>query len=196
MVAEITTLDDLVLDVLVLCPGAGDALALDMLKATARKFAQTTNCLTEKIALVSVMDEDTYLLTPLTADCLVQRIEKVKYDDKGYSEEVKSYLLDSASSSLIFNEHHTPREGDLAFTATVSLLPKRHAGTSLPSWWIIKWQDGIAAGAAAAMLGMPGRPWYNPREAMNQKALYNRAVNQAHSDIAGEGTTRTQAWKF
>lgn len=93
-------------------------------------------------------------------------------------------------------------ESDLAagdeVEATLYLAPERDA-TSLPDILYNDWLEGIAAGARASIMRMPGKDWSNPQYAMMEQQAFAHHIGQAtlrgrEKNIQATNTVRMRSW--
>ena len=89
---------------------------------------------------------------------------------------------DRAVSNYTFSAGMITFESDLAaddeVEITLFLAPARDA-EDLPDILYDDWLEGIAAGARATLMRMPGKDWYNPQAAMMEHQLFAHYIGQA-----------------
>ncbi|CAG2132522.1 phage adaptor protein [Cupriavidus numazuensis] len=72
----------------------------------------------------------------------------------------KCYLTDDPSQIILAPVPDTKIPGGLV--VTVALQPTR-TSTTFPTWIWSRYFDGLAAGAKARLMAMPGKPWTSPQ---------------------------------
>jgi hypothetical protein len=188
---SITTIDNLLGDVLKNVPRVTDNAALDELRAAVLRFCQETRILTESVTLTTVADQEAYPVTITTAGCTIDRVTEVKRSGFRYPEEPETYHFDFATESLVFEEDHVPPYSGDTYKVKLALAPERWAeGSPCPPWILNKWGRGIAAGAAAELLRQPGKPWSNPGLAPLIEIPWNDALSDALGETERQGTER------
>lgn len=69
---------------------------------------------------------------------------------------------------------------DLLVTAVVQ--PKEDAA-QVPETGLVKYRDGIEAGALAYLLEIPGQAWTNPQAALIQRARFQSSINNGKAEV-------------
>ena len=69
---------------------------------------------------------------------------------------------------------------DLLVTAIVQ--PKEDAA-QVPETGLVKYRDGIEAGALAYLLEIPGQAWTNPQAALIQRARFQSSINNGKAEV-------------
>ncbi len=101
--------------------------------------------------------------------------------------DVNVKVNDRAVNNYEFSAVSVVFESDLAagdeVEITLYLAPARYA-TSLPDLLYNDWLEGVAAGARAAIMRMPGKDWHNPQLYMIEQKTFAHQIGQAR--IKGE----------
>jgi len=103
-----------------------------------------------------------------------------------------SYLTAGASgtdiSGALYMNGLTGGTGVLlsAMIETSLVFRPNHNSDTLPDWLFDRWAYGIAAGALASMMNMPGKPWSSPQLAGYWQRQYIGALSEAKGEITQE----------
>lgn len=73
---------------------------------------------------------------------------------------------------------------NFAYTVNMTLIvqPKEGA-TQVPETGLIKYRNGIEAGALAYLHALPGQMWSNPNEVIRRQREFQASVNNARADV-------------
>lgn len=85
-----------------------------------------------------------------------------------------------------------------ALVVRASYVPKTNA-TTLPDFLGQRHIEGVASGAKARLMAMPGTPWSNPELASYYRAMYDQSILNARIEEAHDrvpGTIRVQPRSF
>lgn len=202
--SALTSISDLIPQVLIRCPNAGDAAALFWLRDTLKKFLNQTGIWRETGTITTVEDQATYDLivvvndvqTQPVAGAQIQRIMRVTplNDDGDELIDIPAdyYELDLETSEITFTAPYIPTVTGDTYNVTMILRPEWNlANASYPDWIAERWGDGLAAGAAASLMITPP---YNKTASPILLDACRRVFNGALSDAKGEvfrvGTAR------
>jgi hypothetical protein len=179
---SISTIDDLVMDVLLLAPGATDNQALRELRLAAARLIEKSECWTEDIELETVAGQSSYTLTPTASDALVHSIDSLLFDNSSTPADERTYYLNPSTRKLTFEANCVPSTAGQTMTATVVLIPEHQAET-LPAWVLQRHAEGIAARAAARIMAPSAQVYREP-------SAFIAAVGAARMNKERRGTRR------
>lgn len=183
------TLDDFYQLVLHEAPGCPEPLLDQSIRLAARQFLSATLSWRQVLAAVPLVDGlSEYAMTPpagaevvsaLTVWCGTRRLDPATPDDIARfisgaetSVEPSFFNLEAAYGNL--KVYPTPALPTTSLVVEVALTVPRDA-TTLPDILGGDPFEGVAAGAAARLLGMP--EWVNPLRAAELRGLFNGAVD-------------------
>ncbi|MBB3010627.1 phage adaptor protein [Cupriavidus alkaliphilus] len=86
------------------------------------------------------------------------------------------FLTDDPAQIILAPVPDTKIMGGLV--VTVALQPTR-GSTGFPTWIWSRYFDGLAAGAKARLMAMPGKPWTNLQQALLYRAQFQSAMASA-----------------
>jgi len=159
-------MDRFVNNILPHTPGCPEQLIKSEVLRTAIEFCKKTLIWQSEEESTAAGGDDTIALSPSSG-----KIEGVKVEVNGT--EIFDYTLSDVTVAL----DNELSEGD-EIKVTLYLVPERDAA-SLPNILYIDWLDGISAGARAALMVMPEKPWSNPKMAQIHLQTYQHQVGQA-----------------
>ncbi|GMW01456.1 MAG: hypothetical protein AMXMBFR84_25930 [Candidatus Hydrogenedentota bacterium] len=171
--------------------GADDAIVKQVLRRTARDFCVKTGIWQEDLdAIPTEEGEDEYELAT-DYDATILRVNQVTVDGLrvNYRVNNEATLLTLCAEAGV---------DDLDIVPSVVFEPNVSC-TVYPSWFITKYGDGLADGALADLLSMPGKPWSNPGEANKRLLGYREAMVKAKRQILtanGPGVIQPRRRRF
>lgn len=192
-----TKYTDLFNEVLPVLPGVSEALATNEIRNTIIEFCRDSWCWRQfsdpQLVLAGL---NTYDLDPPAGAevvmALVVKVDGKELDPKSEADLTalcprwqtepgtpKYFLTDDPSQIILAPVPDTKIAGGLV--VTVALQPTR-TSTSFPGWIWSRYFDGLAAGAKARLMEMPGKPWTNLQLSAVYRARFDAAVAGAKVD--------------
>lgn len=171
-----TTLDDLLELLFIELPGCPQAVQKQTLRLTCRDFCLRTEAWRETLdAMDLVKDQADYELLP-NAFGTIHRLFSVKVEDTeqaatGYS------LVDDMTLRFA-----TAPTADSTGTLVVELVLRPRFTTEkvfLPPVLFDRWGEAFADGAKARLMGMTGKPWADPNQAVYYTQRYEDTILSA-----------------
>lgn len=190
----ITDYDDLYVQMTPDLPGCPIPLVLQELRRAGRQFCIDTELLRETLTMSSVASQADYTLRPTIADEIL-RITSLKIDDTEVSD-MDSYEFVSPET-LRFETAPTASDTD-DMSIEVALAPSLPT-CYLPDDFLRRWTEPIVAGAKAALMLMPGKPWSNPQVGAVHRQAYQTGVFQARREVHAQhkgGSLRIRPVEF
>ncbi|MEN6532347.1 MAG: hypothetical protein ABFD89_01710 [Bryobacteraceae bacterium] len=189
--AGIEAYTDLLGRVITLVPGVEDNLALDALRRIMPEFFSRTGIWREELTVTTEADVASYALTS-PAGTKIRQVAEVKNAGADVAIHTSAYWYNRKLSKLTFETHDIPsRTGD-ALTVTVVIVPERWASAeTYPAHLLEDYGEAIAAGAAADLLAMTGKPWTNLDAALFRKKEYRNGLGEAAGQVMRKGTERS-----
>lgn len=207
-----TKLTDLFNEVLPELPGVGEALATNAIRNAIIEFCQGSWCWRYFMDPMPVLANlNTYELDlppgAEVAQVLVLKVDGKPLVPKGEEDLTallprwqtetgtpKYYLTDDPSQVILAPVPNTRIPGGLVLT--VALQPTR-TSTGFPTWIWSRYFDGLAAGAKARLMAMPGKPWTSPQLYQLYRARFEAAMASAKVESQkslSRGPMRTKSY--
>lgn len=145
------------------------SIALQALRAAARRFTRETGIWTETDTIVTQENTATYTINVTGAQ--VVHVERITLD--GTALRASQYTV-SVDGIVTLN---TIPDAGLDLVAHVSVVPGRTLAL-YPDWLISQWGDALVAGAKADLYARP-QPWSDRIMAQHHNDMFQREVGAA-----------------
>lgn len=197
-------LEDFLPEVLPFAPGCSDPAAERAILLSGIEFCKLSYCWRDDLDLGdTVADVSNYPIQDVPTDGKVHDVKFVRFGDDEYLdkngreyETATRWELVTATNEIKLTP--TPATGGKTITATVIFIPTR-AATTLPDILYDDYFMGVAQGALAHLLGMPGQKWSNPPASIFARDMFMTEMHKAKvSAFVGKGggsvRARSRAW--
>ncbi|NCC51628.1 MAG: hypothetical protein EOM20_10475 [Spartobacteria bacterium] len=167
------TLDQLKEMMFVEVPGVPEPLLEQHLSLSITRFCAASEAYIDEISVDIVADQEDYTIYPVLSG-RIRRINELLISD--VVQDNSLYEFDGYETLTLL---YPPTSDSAAGMLVKAVTTPDPLNATVPPEFLDRWYEGIRAGALSSLMRIPDRDWSNAELAMENRAVFVRAVNEA-----------------